>query len=336
LKENESHSDPIDAVIAWVDGNDPVHRQKRLKALNRDAILSDNPLPTGKDKTRFVDNGELKYCIASIRKFAPWIRNIYLVTDNQTPDFLTEALMNTYGVQIIDHRDIFKGFEWALPTFNTRTIETGLWRIPGLASKFIYFNDDFIITSPVKPTDFFNKNGVVLRGKWKKMTNYGPFRMKVNNAFSFIVKHLLGITRSMHLLLQIRSAQLAGLTKRYYYTPHVPHPVRRDTLAGFFDEHPDQFKKNIKYPFRDTDQFSAIFLANHLEITKQSAELRTPDSAVMINGEMDLTRSINKKIERIRQNEVQFLCIQGLEILRPKTKRHLTNTLSADLGIKME
>jgi hypothetical protein len=254
----------IDAVITWVDGNDEIHQKKRLKTLEITAKGEKNDLPTGRDNTRFINNGELEYCIASIRKFAPWIHNIHLVTDNQVPDFLAPEVQKKERINIVDHTVIFESYEWVLPTFNSRTIETALWRIPGLAPRFIYFNDDFIITKKVMPEDFFAGDKVILRGRWSTMSHYGRIRMKLNNVVSIFAKKVFGITRSMHLLLQIRSAKLAGFNRHYYRAPHVPHPIRTDTLKDFFKENPSLFEANIKYRFRNMDQFSSINLANHL------------------------------------------------------------------------
>lgn len=46
-----------------------------------------------------------------------------------------------------------------LPTFNCNPIELNFHRIPGLAEKFVYFNDDMFLLRPVEPEIFF-KNGL--------------------------------------------------------------------------------------------------------------------------------------------------------------------------------
>jgi len=319
-------SQQIDAVITWLDGNDEKHREKRLKTLQKEAIKRENELTTGRDKTRFIDNGELKYCISSIKKFAPWIRKIHLVTDNQVPEFLTDEMQEKLNVNIVDHRDIFETYEWALPTFNSRTIETALWRIPGLAPNFIYFNDDFLLTKYVEPDEFFRNGRVVLRGKWRPIREYGPLRLKWNKWFSYAVKRFLGITRSMHLLLQIRSAKLAGFSDKYFRAPHVPHPIRAETLRNYYDEHPKQFEGNIKYRFRNTDQFSSVYLANHLEIKKNQAELNPPDDFMMINGETDFSMLINRKLKKIADGDVKFVCVQGFEKFQEKQRKNIHRT----------
>jgi hypothetical protein len=324
----------IDAVITWVDGSDEDHYKKKLKVLKQHGPRKDNELQTGRDQTRFINNGELKYCIRSIRKFAPWINKIYLVTDNQEPSFATEKFKKKNNLVVIDHKQIFSSYEWALPTFNNRTIESGLWRIPGLADHFIYFNDDFIITKRVKPEHFFLDGKVVLRGRWNSIQNYGPFRIKINEVASFLAKKILGITRSMHLLLQINSAKLAGFTKSYFRSPHVPHPVNKKTLEAFFTENPEKFEENIKYKIRNMNQFSSIFLAHHLEIAKENAVLKNPDDYLMINGETDFVFLLDIKLRKISNQKVRFLCLQGLELVKKKQLKKIKRTLKKDLGLK--
>lgn len=330
MREDYNHikNESVDAVITWVDGGDIEHRKKRIEALKESSSVDQFSVPTGTDSTRFIDNGELRYCIKSIRKFAPWVRNIYLVTDKQVPEFLTKEVQSRYKVTIVDHSEVFKSFEWALPTFSSRTIESVLWRIPNLAPRFIYFNDDFVITKHVQPTDFFRDGKVVLRGSWSSMTRYGWLRLKLNNLVSFAAKKLLGITRSMHLLLQIKSAQLAGFNDRYFRSPHVPHPIHTNTLRRFFCENRSLFEQNIQYQFRNTEQFSAIFLANHLEIKNNSAVLQNADDAMMINGEMDFLPVIKRKLEKISEDKVRFVCLQGLERFKQKHRRHIELTLN--------
>ncbi|AXJ00638.1 Stealth protein CR1, conserved region 1 [Cyclonatronum proteinivorum] len=331
--ENPHSADPdvIDAVIMWVDGNDPAHAGKRKKYAGLEEEAG-STLPTGGDKTRFVENGELLYCIKSIRTFAPWIRTIYLVTDQQKPHFADDAWLDRHQVKITDHTEIFRGYERVLPTFNTRTIESMLWRIPGLAERFIYFNDDFILTRPVFPADFFTDDGVVLRGRWKKQAHYGKGRIALNNLMSKAVRKVLGITRSMHLLLQINSARKAGFQKKYYRAPHVPHPMQRAILEKWFAEHPDELERNISWRFRNMQQFSAIFLANHLEIAAGNARFSDEDDHLMLNGETDFSRSFGKKLRRIRQAEVRFICIQAMEKLHPDHRSELEIVLSQLTG----
>lgn len=323
----QSQKFPIDAVISWVDGDDPEHQKRRSAALHKTNNEEKNTLPSGFDATRFTDNDEIQFCIASILKFAPWIRNIYVVTDNQVPNFLTPEFRENHNIYIIDHKEIFRSYEWALPTFNTRTIDTALWRIPGIAPYFINFNDDFVFTGPLSPNDFFEDGKPVLRGSWKPIQKYSPLRLKVNDVISSLTKKLFGITRSMHNLLQVRSAELAGFTDQYYRIPHVPHPIRTQTLVDFFEENPVLFKENIKYPFRSTDQFSAVFLAGHLDLMKGEAVLKNTDHYLMIHGEMDVSFALNKKLNKLRNEDTRFTCLQSMEKFTPEKRRKVEQVM---------
>src|SRR5690606_499027 len=100
----------IDAVITWVDGNDRAHRKRREQAQTLAGLRKDEPTNATYD-TRFANQGEIYYCIASILKYAPFIRHIFIVSDGQTPahisDFAKSSLCGTNKIQIVDHRTIF-------------------------------------------------------------------------------------------------------------------------------------------------------------------------------------------------------------------------------------
>lgn len=316
----------IDVVITWVDGNDPSYRKSKYRILQQEPATQEAQLVTGRDDTRFLDNGELRFCIVSIRIFAPWIRRIYLVTDNQTPAFLSKKIMDTLNISVVDHKDIFKDYTDILPTFNNRTIETALWRIPGISERFIYFNDDFILTRDVSPEDFYSGDKVILRGEWNSFINYSPLRLKLNDYFSLFMRKI-GVTRSMHLLQQILSAKYAGFMDKYYRAPHVPHPIRKSTLETYFERHPEHFSRNISYKIRNKNQFSAIFLANHLEIKANNALFKDADDALMINGEMDLGFILEHKLNKVKRAEYAFLCLQAFEKFNESQKNKISQTL---------
>lgn len=325
----------IDAVITWVDGNDPDHRKKRAETarLYNTKLKTISSLPTAGDETRFIENGELKYCLASIRTFAPWIHKIYLITDNQVPPFLTPAIQKLYNVELVDHTELFRDYREVLPTFNSRSIESMLWAIPGLSSRFIYFNDDFVLTDHCKPEHFFIDGKLVLRGRRKRVYKYGKLRLGLNQITSFLAKYLLGITRSMHHLLQIRSAQLAGFYTSYFHVFHVPSPVHKKTLTTFINKHEELLKKNIQYPFRNTDQFSGIYVAQNIDLKHGKAlTLRPGEEVLMLNGETDYWPFINRKLKKLESGHVRFLCLQGYELLRKPVKKRLHTILHNLLG----
>ena len=152
---------PIDLVYLWVNGNDPVWQAKRNefigKTQEKSSVNCDG---------RYADNDELKYSLRSVADYAPWIRKIFIVTDNQVPEWLDTS---NPKIQIVDHRDIMP--PQSLPSFNSTVIEHHICRIPGLSEHFLYANDDMYLNRPVTPSTFFGPDGYpIIR------VNRRPFR----------------------------------------------------------------------------------------------------------------------------------------------------------------
>lgn len=105
-------------------------------------------------RERFADNNELKYSLRSLEKFAPWVRNIFLVTNGQVPDWLN---INHPKIKLVTHDQIFPN-KSHLPTFSSPAIEVNLHRIEGLSQRFLYFNDDIFLAKSTLKEDFLTKN----------------------------------------------------------------------------------------------------------------------------------------------------------------------------------
>jgi hypothetical protein len=145
---------PVDIVYTWVDGNDPAWRARKAEVLGGRA--ADDTSPDADAKSRFEDHQELRYSLRSVQMYADFVRHIYLVTDQQKPEWLDE---DDPRITLVDHRELFANPS-VLPTFNSHAIEAQLHRIEGLAEHFIYMNDDFFFCRPVGPWNFFHGNGI--------------------------------------------------------------------------------------------------------------------------------------------------------------------------------
>lgn len=151
----------IDFVIAWVDGSDPEWKREKEKywraahgedltgQQNTGSVREDTAAPDSRD-VRYRDGGSLRYWFRAVEKYAPWVRRVHLVTCGQKPSWLNT---NAPKLDLVFHRDFIP--EKYLPTFSSHPIELNMHRIPGLTEQFVYFNDDFYLTAPVRPTDFF-------------------------------------------------------------------------------------------------------------------------------------------------------------------------------------
>lgn len=139
----------IDFVITWVNMDDP-EWQDEFSKYSADR----NNTKNGVSKARFRDYGFLKYWFRGVEKFAPWVRKIHFVTSGQKPEWLDES---NPKIHLVSHKDFIPA-EF-LPTYNSVVIERYMYRIPGLAEHFVYFNDDFYIINRIDKERFF-RNGL--------------------------------------------------------------------------------------------------------------------------------------------------------------------------------
>lgn len=142
----------IDAVYLWVDGADKRFQEQLGHFLPR------SPSSSSKEDTspkRFRNNGELRFSLRSLERYAPWIRRIHLVTNGQVPGWLVQS---DPRIKVVAHEILFTD-KHQLPNFNSNAIELQLHRIPDLARHFIYLNDDVFLGAPTTPQMFFLPNG---------------------------------------------------------------------------------------------------------------------------------------------------------------------------------
>jgi len=302
---------PIDAVIAWVDGTDPAHQAKLNAYL---AEIGHRPKTAA--PTRFNSVGEIDFCIASLLRFAPFVRRIHVITDAQTPPLLAQLWQRDPAmrqrVTLVDHRAIFAGHEDCLPTFNARSIETLLWRVPGLAEHFVYLNDDMMLIKPLTPEDWFRRGGPVLHGKYAI-----PIDREWSQRVKRTLRRLLNKPKPpspLHKRTQSISAARLGFDRRYFVVNHYPHPLRQSTFARHFAAHPQELRENIAHRLRSAAQFGPVALANHLEILAGHAHLE-PDNRLLYAEPAAMTRErLGQALAAAERNpHVAFACLQSLD-----------------------
>jgi len=333
----------IDYVITWVDGQEPKHKAARQFYLEQEKAQAGGRLPNREEarhgfekttKIRFQDNGELYYNIASVLLYAPFIRKIFIVTDNQTPallhSFADEGLCPPGFLQLVSHDVLFAAgadlpqLAPARPSFNSRSIEAVLWRIPGLSEHFIFSNDDFFINAPIKADMFFVNGAPKLLGRWQSA---GATRLR------YYYRQLLAKISSYpppprHSASLWLAARLAGRGRlRFLAVPHCPHPLRRSTFADFFRANPDILARQLQFRFRAPQQFNPVSLANHLEIGRGAVPARAPDMVYL-----DAIKSPQHYIAilaAIRRSALPFACIQDMGLYPPEAQAGLHNILAA-------
>lgn len=231
---------PVDAVYLWVDDSDPRWRAKRA-ATRRRLGLAD--LPGASEAHYFRDRGELRASMRSLEAHAPWIRHIYLVTDDQTPDWLDTE----HGrVTVVDHREIFSDSE-ALPSFSSHAIGAQLHRIPGLSDRYIILNDDVMFTAPVTPYDFFTGDGQ-LRVFFSRSRRPDISR-----------EHQNPLERARSNSAQLIQRDFGRRASEVF--AHVPIPQRKDVATDVAERYASEIAVTVASPFRsETDVESNSWL----------------------------------------------------------------------------
>lgn len=301
----------IDIVYTWVNGTDPIWHKKMLNYANQ----SENILPLALNESRFMDNDELKYSLRSVNLFAPWVNNIFIVTDNQVPNWLD---LTHPKIKIIDHSEIFSTHD-PLPSFSARGIETQLHHIKGLSEHFIYFNDDMFLGNKSEPTHFFTKKGVphifvseILQLPKKKYFDHNKQKDVNRN------DHQQAIYNTRKLLKDKLGKSI------YYNIRHVAKPLRKSIL----NEIENNFQKELDYTsrnrFRTNDDILIIVLFCYYSIMKNIAKPKYLRRIKSDKKENFVRRSINnftfsyinlheenieKKFQSIMEKKPLLICL---------------------------
>ena len=334
MKKQTQH--PIDIVIAWVDGADPVLQQKRLSYLKPNKSFS-HP---GAAQTRFHSLNEVTYCVLSILKFSSFVRNIFIVTDQQDPQI--DQVVNRYfperykDIRIVDHREIFEGFEQFLPTFNSICISNMLWRIKGLSDQFVYFNDDIFLLRPMSPSDWFVNGRPVLRGKWR----VAPYERLLWDELKEKFKHLFSSKKNMERsasfqVNQWNAARRLEFQWKYFRSGHTPLALHKPTLENYFNTNPEILKNNISFRFRNYFQFNTVALANHLEILSGNNN-RAESQVIYIQPYKRSENYVERKFMLAEENKkFLFICVQSLDLASKQDQEKVFQKMKSILQLDL-
>lgn len=317
---------PIDAVVTWVDGSDPAHAAKRLEFQRIEE--------PGRDRrsvrpTRFEQAGELEWCLRLLRKNAPFLRTIHLVTDAQRPAFLTEALAAELGIVVVDHRALFAGHEAWLPVFNSLSIESMLHRTPGLAPRFVYFNDDVFLVAPVRPETWFDGLRPRLRGRHHRALPLP--RKAVREVRRVLSRHLPSSEFRDGFSARYGEAALLPHTRaRFFAMAHAPFPLARDELRKLVDEGP--LADNARFRFRNAAQANVIAYFTQGALADGRA-LEGPSDWEYVACTEHARRVVRRRLHRCETDPaVTSLCVQSLERASPGIRADIEEFLRRSLA----
>ena len=298
----------IDAVITWVDGDDPKHIAKRN-------AYGDSKIASREDvggTTRFRSVGEIFYCVASLNRFAPWFNKIYIVTDEQDPK-IDERIKELFGedhipMEIVDHKTIFEGYEEYLPTFNSVAIESMTWRIPGLCEHFIEFNDDLILAAPTRPEDFFTEDG--------KVVCYGERRLQLFVRLSRMLKYRGdGTKRVSFKESMLNATDFCQKDSHFIMLYHTPKPLLRSIYEELFTKYPDHLIHNIRHRFRHASQYNAEEVQYMTLYRNNRSVMRSANDELLYMKAKNDTEYVRRKLEGFSKSpEKKFGCFNSLDL----------------------
>jgi hypothetical protein len=245
----DSQQEPIDVVYTWVDGSqaefqEQLQHYRKLEGCDNEECIGEN---------RFYDNDELKFSLRSLERYAPWVRNVYIVTKDQVPRWLVTSHPR---LTLVSHKSLFPRADW-LPTFNSHAIEWQLPRIPGLARRFIYFNDDMFLGGPIAPSDLLTVSG----GQRVYLDIWDIASRPEGGA---VTEHAVAFAQA---LLHARFGTALPLKK----IAHVPGLYDQAVLEEIERLWPDEIGKMASHRFRRADDVSLATLYCHylLEAPRQ-------------------------------------------------------------------
>lgn len=296
---------PIDIVYTWVDGADSQWLKRRAP------FLQDSGRGHKEDshETRYENLEELRYSLRSVACFAPWVRKIFVVTDAQRPSWLAEQEQ----VVVIDHRDLFEDAT-CLPTFNSHAIEANLFRIPGLAEHFVYFNDDMLLLNPCAPTDFFHTNGI-------SKSFYEPLS-NVCGPTSESIPGFANAARNGSALLVERFGRSA-----HSYHRHTPYSLRRSVFEDMWRDFPDALAATSRARFRSSKDISTASFLYHYYAHELGKSVPGDIASRLIGlGDALLAYELG---ELAHDCETLALCLNGQERSHPEKAALLAQFFAA-------
>ena len=245
---------PVDVVYTWVDDSDDNWLEKKKRTLEKYADHQASEEVSG--ASRFRNNGELKYSVRSVMKFAPWIRKVFIVTDDQVPDWLDTS---NRRVEIVDHKDIFDNKD-DLPSFNSQAIEMRLHHITGLSERFLYFNDDIFLGRPTSVSDFFHESGMGKLFTGRKLSRMRPGKLLRESSMVRETPNRRAVYNARRMVHE-QCGYIANYDLR-----HCVKVSNRTVLLELENRFPRAFRNTLAHQFRDNTDVLVSSLAAYYEM----------------------------------------------------------------------
>lgn len=291
--KKNSHS--MDIVYLWCDLNDENFKKKKEECAKKYGVEynADNDC-------RYIDNDELKYSLRSLEKYAPWINNVFIVTDNQVPKWLN---VNHPKVKLINQNDILS--KNASPTFNSNAIEHCIVNIPNLSEYFLYANDDMFFCSFITPEFFFDDDD-------KMICRYTRAVSEQNNS---IYAHAL---RNAHNLISEKFGSNINLSSH-----HNIDIYKKSDIIACQKEFINEIGETINSHFRNSSNIHRIIYTD-FSVLKGNGIIRQVDKKnIFLNTKETITlfSQSRKKEQKLKKYKPKLFCINDTEETKDENRK---------------
>lgn len=325
MKRTKNHRDvniPVDMVFTYVNGKDPAHLRKRkhVEQFYKDDEIHLERME-GKNFDILYNNvEEITFSVRTVLTYLPWIRKIFIITDQQLPP-IEKDLLDSGRVQIVDHTDILE--KQYLPTFSCEVIESCLHRISGLSEIFLYDNDDIMHFSPLSADAFLTvlDNGriglklyaypAVLRFFLYGMSRFLPSKWPVANSYTLNISDSFLLLRKTHNDIP---------WWKIIVPKHMTMIFRKSAAERLENELKDALHVFRQQPFRMRGTFSYSTLMYTME--KHWHPYDTVQSTFLFDSSLDFQmfdfnrysgdKSLEKLWRKVEASGVNFACLNNI------------------------
>lgn len=295
-RELFSHSFEVDAVYCYADNKDP-ERLRQRQSLVAETDFGNPVAQEAIDQQRFNDYGEFRYSLRSLVKFAPWFRNLYVITATPQISWL-RAGGNGHKVFIVPDERLFPSNEY-LPNFNSGALETLFDELPGLSEHFLYFNDDMFLGDYVTKNDFFTPDG----------------RCRINEMGSIPSPTFMNIPLSLHkqhIINSMDSFQKKYEEEKAHWNAHQAQPLLKSVYRDCKKIFAAECDRTARNKFRGIDDILMTvilfpsYALHHRSGVLSGRGMRPDQRYAAIND--DLVEN-EVKLNRVKEQRPKLFCL---------------------------
>lgn len=286
----------IDIVYLWCDLADEKFKKKKEECAKKYGVEFN-----ANNDCRYIDNDELKYSLRSLEKFAPWINNIFIVTDEQVPKWLN---LDHPKVKIVDHKDIM--LHDVLPCFNSTAILHNIVNIQGLSEYFLYSDDDTFFGDYVAPEFFFKGDKLVCRF-------IKPYGEDDNSGYT-------NILRNGDKLLKERFGNELPIGLKPH---HNIDAYKKSLILKCKEEFKEEIEKSSIEHFRKSSDIERAIYQKYACLTGAGILKRTDKTAFLSKKKdsIELFSNSRKKEQKLKKFRPKLFCINDTEKTTAENRR---------------